>query len=96
MIHGRLWLSGSGLYERASTGTRWWVIGSTADWLVPNNAASARVVRLVRRWMRTSSTLTVSGRPHGRPVAGGSRWRARTYTVWTWLAVSPVSGTRFR
>ncbi|SHU67264.1 Uncharacterised protein [Mycobacteroides abscessus subsp. abscessus] len=32
----------------ASTGTRWWTIRSTVDWLVVvNRAAKARVVRLV-------------------------------------------------
>jgi hypothetical protein len=39
--------------------------------LVPNSAASARVVRLVRSWVNTSSTRTGSGRPQGRPVCGG-------------------------
>ena len=42
------------------------------DWLVANRTASARVVRLVRRWTSTSSTRTASGRPTGaRAVRAG-------------------------
>jgi hypothetical protein len=40
---------------------------------VPNSAASARVVRLVRKWISTSRTLTTSGMLSGRAVCGGSR-----------------------
>jgi hypothetical protein len=50
---------------------------STVDWLVVNSAASARVVRLVRKWISTSSTRAASGRAQGRPGADGSRRWAR-------------------
>ncbi|HEX7323453.1 MAG TPA: hypothetical protein VF299_11100 [Mycobacterium sp.] len=56
MIHGYGPWPCVGRRAVASTGTRWWVIRSTADWLVVNKAASARVVRLVRSWISTSST----------------------------------------
>jgi hypothetical protein len=41
---------------------------TTADWLVPNSVARARVVRSVRRWISTGSTLTGGGGPQGRPL----------------------------
>ncbi len=44
--------------------------------------------------MHTSSTLTGSSRPQGRPSVGGSRWLDSMHTVRIWLVVSPVSGTR--
>jgi hypothetical protein len=48
MIHRWVLCPGRVGSARASTGTRWRMVRSTADWLVVNSAASARVVRLVR------------------------------------------------
>jgi hypothetical protein len=50
------------------------MIGSRVDWLVANKSASARVVRLVGKWVSTSSSRTGSGSPQGRPAAGGIWW----------------------
>jgi hypothetical protein len=58
MIHGWLLSSASG----PSVGTRREMMRSTADWLVPNGAARARVVTFVRRSMSTS------GKPVRSPV----------------------------
>ena|ERR1700677_127543 len=65
---------GSGRSTAASTGIRWSMIRSRVDWLVASKAASARVVRLVGKWVSTNSSRTGSGSPQGRPAAGGIWW----------------------
>jgi hypothetical protein len=63
---------------------------------VENSAASARVVRLVRKWISTSSTRAGSGRLQDLPRRGGDHCWAMVQTVWIWTLVSPLSGRRCR
>lgn len=98
MIHGR-----SGLLlvscsrALASIGTRWCNTRSTVDWLVANRAASARVVRLMRGWMSTSSSRTGSGSTQGWPRAGVATADPMSVsTLWNWCVVNPVSASQVR
>ncbi|WP_345133033.1 hypothetical protein [Dactylosporangium darangshiense] len=61
------------------------------DWLMPNTAASARVVRFVRSPAATSRTRSGSASRHGRAVAVGWAAAIRVIGVASAAGVSPVS-----
>jgi hypothetical protein len=71
------------------------MIRSAADFEIPNNGASCRIVKFVRRYAVTSRTRSCSGRFHGRPrccFAACSR-RTSATSLAKQRGVSPVKGS---
>src|SRR6202165_3007194 len=92
IIHGPLWRWALGRSVSASIGTKWGMMRSTADWLVPNSAASARVVR----WCAGGRVPAAPWQPGAARAPGWQPLMGQGVDGVELIDVSPVSGRRFR
>jgi hypothetical protein len=79
---------------RASRGPRWSMTCPAADFEIPNNGPSCRIVKLVRQYAATSRTRSSRGRPQGRPLRAGSApsRRSAVTSLRKLRRLSPVNG----